>query len=269
MRKNALVMCCYVCVAAAFGAFFRWIQNMAAFETETGLYIPGSLWSKVLVLVCVAVLAGLLGLVVGLQKKQYLPAENCAAAFRGTTPLPPYLYTVLGVVMVLGGLILFVTSKYQTLQTVLRLLAFLTVLAGAGFAHMMAAPYKKRESAMLCLSSGLLVILGCFWLVVSYKLHSNDPSAWSYGMEIMAIGADTIGFYYLAGYAFGRVRPYRTVFFGLAGALLSLITLVDDRTLGMQMMFVACAGMLMYACWMIIANMRIEKAVIDRIVEKE
>ena len=35
MRKNAIIMCCYVCVAAAFGGFFRWIQTLTAFEADT------------------------------------------------------------------------------------------------------------------------------------------------------------------------------------------------------------------------------------------
>ena len=37
MRKNAWVICCCTAVLSAFGIFFRWLQNQACFEAETGL----------------------------------------------------------------------------------------------------------------------------------------------------------------------------------------------------------------------------------------
>lgn len=259
MRKNAMVLCCYICVAAAFGAFFRWIQNMASFETETGLYLPGSLWSKVMVLVCLAAVAGLLGLVLGLRKKEFFPATTVETVFQGNMTVLRYLYTGFGILMAVGGGVLFVVAKFQADQTILRLLGFLAILAGVSFPYLMSAPFRTRERAMLCLCSTLLVLMQCFWLVVSYKIHATLPSAWSYGVEIVAISANALGFYYLAGYAFGRVRPYRTLLFCAMGALLSLVTLADTRQAGMQMMFVASAGMLMYAVWMVVSSMRTEK----------
>ena len=51
MRNNALTMCCGVCVAGAFGVFTRWMQNLTAFD-EQGLYVQGSLWGWMLLLLC-------------------------------------------------------------------------------------------------------------------------------------------------------------------------------------------------------------------------
>ena len=60
MRNNALIICCGVCVAGAFGVFTRWIQNLTAFDEE-GLYISGSFWGWALLLLCLAAAALLAG----------------------------------------------------------------------------------------------------------------------------------------------------------------------------------------------------------------
>lgn len=259
MRKNAIVICCYVCVAAAFGGFFRWIQTLAAFETDTGLLIPGSIWTPLTGLLCAAVTVGLLVLVLKLRNREYYPARSCEVVFRGTTPLPPYLYTLFAVVMAVGGVILFITAKFRAYQTLLRLLAFFAVLGGGSFYYLMSSPYKNRESGMQCLCAAVLMLMLCFWLVLDYKMKSTVPNVWSYSVEILALAVDAIAFYYAAGYAFGRPKPYRTMFSVFLGAFFSLVTMADERMLGMQFIMASVAGMLMYIGWMTVASMRTEK----------
>lgn len=261
MRKNAMVICCYVCVTAAFGAFFRWIQNQAAFETATGLVIYGSIWSKIVALLCMAAVLGGLALVIGLRKKDFYPARDCKTVFLGMPPVTTYYYNFMAVLMILGGAVLFVTSKYEQYATILRVLALFAILSGLSFRYLVAAPYKEHEDNLQCLCCTVMVLMYSYWLVVCYKLHAATPSAWTYGFEVLAIGTNAISFYYMAGYAFGRVRPYRSLFGSMTGAFLSLVTLPDGHYLGMQLMFLASAGMQLYFAWMIASNMRLEKPV--------
>lgn len=261
MRKNAIIMCSYVCVAAAFGGFLRWIQTLAAFEADTGLLILGSIWTKLMVLLCVAAGAGLLVLVLGLKKRDYYPAKTCETVFRGTTPLPPYIYTLFSIMMIAGGVILFVTAKYRAYQTLMRLQSFFAVLSAVSFYYLMSSPYKRHENGMQCLCASILTLMLCVWLILDYKMNSTLPSVWNYCVEILALSVDAIAFYYTAGYAFGRPKPYRTMFFSFLGGFFSLVTLADDRLLGMQIMMAACAGMLMYVGWMTVASMRTEKPI--------
>ena len=72
----------------------------------------------------------------------------------------------------------------------------------------------------------------------------------------MSICAALLAFYYVAGYAFGRVRPQHTVFFCMMGAFLCLMCLADDRSFGIQLMTISAAGMLLFDGWMILSNMR-------------
>lgn len=269
MRKNAIFMCCYVCVAAAFGGFFRWIQSLTAFEAETGLIIPGSLWSKLMVLLCGLAGAGLLVLVLRHRKRDYFPARTCESVFRGTTPLPVYIYTVFALIMAAGGVILFLTSKYRPYQTLIRLLSFFAILSAGSFYYVVSSPYKQRETGMQCLCAAVLTLMGCFWMILSYKLNSTTPTVWKYSVEILALAVDTIAFYYVAGYAFGRPKPYRSMFFSFLGAFFSLVTMADERMLGMQLIMGATAGMLMYCGWMTVATMREEKPMEAKAPETE
>ena len=51
MRKNAWVICCCTAVLAAFGTFFRWLQDQVCFEADTGLAVRGSIWPYAVALV--------------------------------------------------------------------------------------------------------------------------------------------------------------------------------------------------------------------------
>ena len=53
MRKNAWVICCCTAVLAAFGIFFRWLQDQVCFEAETGLAVRGSIWPYAVALMIV------------------------------------------------------------------------------------------------------------------------------------------------------------------------------------------------------------------------
>ena len=53
MRKNAWVICCCTAVLAAFGTFFRWLQDQVCFEADTGLAVRGSIWPYAVALMIV------------------------------------------------------------------------------------------------------------------------------------------------------------------------------------------------------------------------
>ena len=257
MRKNALMITCYVCVAAAFGAFFRWIENQAGFEQETGLVIPGSIWHFVAALVCLAGAVGLLALVVGLRRKHFREPETCEEAFHGIAPLSTYCVYLLTGMMIGSGLILYVQAGAERYPLLLRLLAIFAILSGMGLPYLLKEREKARDENLMCLCAALPVLMCSFWLVVSYKIHGTEPSAWSFGMEILAICADAVGFYYLAGYAFGRVRTYRTLYFLLLGTFLSLVAFGDGTVFGRKLLLLACAGTQLYCAWCVVSNLRV------------
>lgn len=261
MRNNALTICCGVCVAGAFGVFTRWIQNMTAFDEE-GLYTAGSAWGWALLLLCLAAAALLMGTVWFLKNRSGLVSSpSFAEAYAGGGKLRKPAYLAISALMAAACAALLVTAGSSQFAVLLRVLALLGLLACGGFLGMAASGGKDTEeengaSAGVCLACALPVVFCCFWLVVSYRQDAATAVVWRYAPEILAIACTLLAFYYVAGHAFGRPRPYSAIFFCGYGAFLCLVTLPDDRLLALQLLLAACACMQLFFLWLLVSNLR-------------
>ena len=115
-----------------------------------------------------------------------------------------------------------------------------------------------------CLASTLPIALCCFWLIVSYRQDAVTSVVWSYAPEILAISCSLLAFYYVAGHAYGRARPFATIFFCSLGAFLCFVTLPDERLIAQQIMFVGMAGMQLFLSWMLISGLRRREEILSR-----
>ena len=81
MRKNAWVICCCTAVLAAFGTFFRWLQDQVCFEADTGLAVRGSIWpyAVALMIVIAAVVLAVVCFRMKNQPHTYFPDSLPAA----------------------------------------------------------------------------------------------------------------------------------------------------------------------------------------------
>ena len=133
--------------------------------------------------------------------------------------------------------------------------------AAAGFMGLAGASGRSspRGSALeagLCLAGALPVAFCCFWLVVSYRQDAATGVVWSYAPEIVALAASLLAFYYVAGHAYGRPRPFAAIFFCEFGAFSCFVTLPDSRLIALQVMFFALAVMQLYIGLQLTANLR-------------
>lgn len=118
---------------------------------------------------------------------------------------------------------------------------------------------SPRGSALevgLCLASALPVAFCCFWLVVSYRQDAATSVVWNYAPEIIALASSLLAFYYVAGHAYGRPRPFAAIFFCEFGSFSCFVTLPDGRLLALQIMFFAVAVMQLYFGLLLTANLR-------------
>ena len=276
MRKLALTLTCTTCVYSAFGIFSRWLQNMTAFE-ENGLYISGSLWGIVLTILCIAAAGTMFGFARYYKKNLGL---NCApdpgVAFAGSGLLHKIIYLVIALIMAAGSVMLLITAGDaeaplgMDFSGLLRILALLGLLTAGGFlgiaggANRKETPDGSPRQAGFCLAATLPIAFCCFWLIVSYRQDAVTSVVWSYAPEILAIACSLLSFYYAAGHAYGRGKPFATIFFCNFGAFLCFVTLPDERLIAQQIMFFGIAGMQLFLSWMLVSGLRRREEIFAR-----
>ena len=276
MRKLALTLTCTTCVYSAFGIFSRWLQNMTAFE-ENGLYISGSLWGIVLTILCIAAAGTMFGFARYYKKNLGLTcAPDPGVAFAGSGLLHKIIYLVIALIMAAGSVMLLITAGDaeaplgMDFSGLLRILALLGLLTAGGFlgiaggASGKETPDGSPRQAGFCLATTLPIAFCCFWLIVSYRQAPVTFQVWSYAPEILAIACSLLSFYYVAGHAYGRGKPFATIFFCNFGAFLCFVTLPDERLIAQQIMFFGIAGMQLFLSWMLVSGLRRREEIFAR-----
>lgn len=269
-------MTCTTCVYSAFGIFSRWLQNMTAFE-ENGLYISGSLWGIVLTILCIAAAGTMFGFARYYKKNLGLTcAPDPGVAFAGGGLLHKIIYLVIALIMAAGSVMLLITAGDaetplgMDFSGLLRILALLGLLTAGGFlgiaggANGKETPDGSPRQAGFCLAATLPIAFCCFWLIVSYRQDAVTSVVWSYAPEILAIACSLLSFYYVAGHAYGRGKPFATIFFCNFGAFLCFVTLPDERLIAQQIMFFGIAGMQLFLSWMLVSGLRRREEIFAR-----
>lgn len=269
-------MTCTTCVYSAFGIFSRWLQNMTAFE-ENGLYISGSLWGIVLTILCIAAAGTMFGFARYYKKNLGLTcAPDPGVAFAGGGLLHKIIYLAIALIMAAGSVMLLITAGDaetplgMDFSGLLRILALLGLLTAGGFlgiaggANGKETPDGSPRQAGFCLAATLPIAFCCFWLIVSYRQDAVTSVVWSYAPEILAIACSLLSFYYVAGHAYGRGKPFATIFFCNFGAFLCFVTLPDERLIAQQIMFFGIAGMQLFLSWMLVSGLRRREEIFAR-----
>lgn len=257
MRKNAWVICCCTAVLSAFGIFFRWLQDQACFEAETGLAVHGSIWPYVVALMIV-IAAAVLAVVCFRIKNQPHTSfpDSLPAAFAASKRARAVGGVLLGAMLALGGLWLLLSSGALSEPGLQRVLAVLAVVTGVVFARQMLAPGERENDAGALVCASMPMVLLVFWLIVSYKVNIINPTISAYAVEILALCAALIAFYELAGFAYGRPKAVKSIFWSQFAAFLCITALPDDRAGAQQLMLVAIAGMLLFQSYLTASNIR-------------
>ena len=257
MRKNAWMICCCTAVLAAFGTFFRWLQDQVCFEAETGLAVRGSIWPYAVALMIV-IAAAVLAVVCFRMKNQ--PHTSFPDSLAAALAAPPRVRTiggvVLGALLAVGGVWLLIGSGTLASPGLQRVLALLTIVTGAAFIWQMLSVTNGETGSGTVVCASMPIVLLVFWLIVSYKVNIIDPTVSAYAVEILALCAALIAFYELAGFVYGRPKAIQSIFWSQFAAFLCITALPDDRAGGQQLMLAAIAGILVFQSYLTASNIR-------------
>ena len=253
MRKDALTIVLITAVAGIFGGFLRWLQLLNAFEEDSGLSIPGSATSVVMVLY-LALAALVFAALAFFLLKSFSPPRSVSAALRSSTSLPQIISIASGVLAAVTGLVLLFTAHDAARPLGQRIFGacclFLAAALPGLFAKRGEGPKEKNLAALVP------VLFCCVWLAYCYRCHAENPVVWAYVVELLAVVALTLGCYETAAYSYGRAKPGRALFFVQLAAFLCITTLTDERSLPMQLLFVLAAAGMLTAEYLLVENLR-------------
>ena len=242
MRKDSLLIIGTAAVGGAFGLFCRWLQLSTALDAETGLLRAGAAGSRILIALCVVVAALQFFHTVRLRARLAQPEDDDffahgSAAYR-------FFCAAMGALTAVGGLLMLITSLRGGVTILGFFLGLLAIFAGLLMAALSLS--ATAGSGMRCLCCTVPVLMLCFWLIVLYKDNASNPVIWSFCMRLLAIAASTIGWYYVAGFAYGKPKRARALFFCQLAPFLSILVMAESQRFAERLMLL-CPALLLLA----------------------
>ena len=254
MRKEAGLTTLFTFAAGAIGLFIRWLQLSTIFEVETGLAVRGSAPTIALVITIIFYAAALFIIVRGLKnaEKKY----DYRGALRGRSIVYPAVAAALGAATIIAAIIMFVGASQEARPNLWRIISAAALLCGVSYPLLALGPGHSSKGALTCVASVFPTMLFCIWLVGSYMLNAENPTIWAYATVSLATAGAVLGFYYYAGYAFGKPRPLSTLYFSHLGAFFCIVTIADTHSFPAQIMFASAAVMLLILASTLVGNFK-------------
>lgn len=256
MQKKSLEITCYVAGAGAFGVFLRWLQDQLAFD-ENGLSEP-SVFNFLVPLMLLAAAWMFTRFINKIQDdKCYVPRDFCDALFN-----PGKLFAIarwaIGLLMCLGAVVLLVTSETDVDAEFIRIICLLGFLSGLAFPFVLGSAnydeFANVRFVRLCMMMPILLFSA--WLILCYKQNSYNSVVWSYVIEMATIIVALLAFFRIAGYAFFAPNWRKCMLAIMMGAAMCIMSLADERYMGMHIIMLSAALMLILYNWILFKNLR-------------
>lgn len=258
MQKKSLEVSCYVCGAGAFGVFFRWLQDQMAFD-DAGLAERSVFNYLVPLLILAAALLFNRFIEQAKSEKLYIPRDYCQA-LRNEGKLYTLARWVCGLVMVLGGVLLVSSCETDKDAKLMFILAGLAIASGLCYPLLLGSANDKygklRHPTLASAGATLPVLMFALWLVICYKQNALNSVLWSYLIEMASVIVALLAFFRAAGFAFGAVKSWPTLFNIMLGVMMCIMSLADERYMGMHVIMLGAALQLLLYVWVLIKNMQ-------------
>lgn len=227
--------------AALICAALRQWQLATAFEPDTGLATPGAQAS--VILVCVLAMAGA-WLILLAQSRPPAPNLRWDTVFLGTgDQVFPGLELAAALLALLAVPVLFVVGvdQFQLYQAALDadvqppsnngMLTLATsataLLAAVGLFQMGRDALRPGRRGRGGFAAALPGVMGCVWLMESFRAHAANPVRWDYAPQLLAICLGMAFYMDFAGLSAGLPRPRRLLWLAGMTVIFSAVALAS------------------------------------------
>lgn len=229
MRKASFFMPIMAIIAGVAGFFIRRHEHVHVFDPITELARRGALSTYTLMGLTALFLLIVLIFSIVIFRRRVAPAgfEN---AFNTKAVGYPILFILIGLgwlwASVMHVIDLRAFGYMQMAQLYFSVLSAISAISIIFFAIEM---YKSSGRKAIYALSLIPVLFMCFWLIFVYRDNAANPVVLGYAYHVLAIITSALGFYFTAGFGYGRSKHGRAAFFYLAAIFFCFVTLADDH----------------------------------------
>ena len=256
MRISSVFVPFFALLAGAGGFYLRLTELLRVFNRSTGLPQRGAPVTIALFVLTAVFL--LLALLFSLRATvKHRAPEGFENAY-GTDPLSyPVVFSLIGVVWIGATAKHFMELSASAVPTVLQVyFVLLSALSGISIAVFAIEMYQDPRRKIIYALSIVPTLFMCFWLILMYRRNSSNPVLLSYCYECLAIITAALAYYFTSGFVYNKPAPGKTIFAYLAAIYFCFVTLADDHTLGIKIIFAAIITANVIHASMLIRNLR-------------
>ncbi|MDR0863117.1 MAG: hypothetical protein LBN30_10160 [Oscillospiraceae bacterium] len=237
MRKNALFVSAAAFILGIAGFVTRTIELSIGYEPDTGLPIHSSavvntmIWLSLIVIL----LAGALGV---LLRHNYTSKRTYGAAF-APAKMSYFLFTVVLGVLWLAATVAHAFIAYTSGAPTTQDLAYsiLSVLAAVSVMMLGHNAFTGRAGSAMLFFSLVPEVFLTLWLVILFSVNQTNPVLLSYSYQGLAIASSALGFFFVAGYVYGKPGPGKLSFSLVCAIFFNAVALADRTPLPTRAIF--------------------------------
>lgn len=241
MRKFAVGAALLALIAGGVGYVLRYQYFERAVEADTGLpvFSSPSLLTMVYYTAFIIVLAFVLAYI---ARRSFDVHENYREVI---APINLFYLCCMAAVFVLllasGAISIVQAVSADTIDYIVLIRAVFIVMTGISLFGMTYEASNKKDSRGSLVFSIIPEIAITFWLLIYYRSNQINPIILSYVYYALALAASAFGFYFTAGYVYGRCAPLRLIFSYSTAVYFLIMSLADDIPLTDKLCFIGLA----------------------------
>jgi hypothetical protein len=247
----------FALLAGAAGLYMRLFEIQNVFDEGTGLPQRGAAITSVLIASVVGFL--IISLVFALRARiGYTSPGGFGNAYGTESIVYPFIIALFCLVWLGATVKHFIdlsgAGAIPLADMYFLILSGLSALSLLFFSVEIYQDPRRKSALALCI---LPILFTCYWLILLYKQNASNPVLLSYCYHCLAIIFSALSFYFTASFVFDKTVPGKAIFAYLGSIFFCMVTLADDHSVSIKLIFAAIIAINTVHSSMLIRNLRV------------